>query len=111
MSSLSAWSLTHTVTYWPVQSRHEWDGEMSYGPPVSAPCDYKAQTRVTTDSRGTEAVSQMTIYTEANIPVDAMCVPRADVSASPPNDAQRVLSVLRYADTFDGVADDFEVLT
>lgn len=111
MSSLSAWSLTHTVTWWPAQYRSEWDGAIVYGMPASAPCDYKSQTRTATDSRGSEVVSQMTIYTEAAIPVDAMCVLRLDASATPPSDSQRVLSVLRYADTFDGLADDFEVLT
>jgi len=111
MSSLSTWSLTHTVTWWPVQSRSEWDGAIGYGAPVSAPCDYKSQTRTATDSRGSEVVSQMTIYTEAAIHEGAMCVLRMDASATPPDDAQRVLSVLRYADTFEGLADDFEVLT
>ena len=111
MSSLSAWSLTHTATYWPILSRNEWDGVAAYGWPVSVPCDYKADTRTAMDARGNEFVSKLTIYTEADIPIGSRVVLRVDVSATPPSDADEVRAVVRYADTFEGLADDFEVLT
>ena len=111
MSSLSAWSLTHTVTWWPILSRDDWDGSAGYGAPVSVPCDYKADMRTAMAARGNEFVSKLTIYTEANIPVGSRVVLRADVSASPPSDADEVRAVVRYADTFEMLADDFEVLT
>jgi hypothetical protein len=57
MSSQSAWSLTHTVTYWPITGRGEWDGLPTFGGPVSAPCDYKADTRTTMDALGGEALA------------------------------------------------------
>jgi len=111
MSSLSAWSLTHTVTYWPITGRGEWDGLPTFGGPVSVPCDYKADTRTPMDAMGNEFVSRLTIYTEADIPIGSRVVLRDDALPSPPDDAQEVRAVVRYADTFEGLADDFEVLT
>ena len=111
MSSLSAWSLTHTATYWPIASRHDWDGSAVYGPPIVVPCDYKMDTRTAMDSRGNEFVLRMTVYTESDIPIGSRVVLREEATPYPTDDAQEVRAVVRYADVFDGIADDFEVLT
>lgn len=111
MSSLSTWSLTHTATYWPITGRGEWDGLPTFGGPVSVSCDYKAETRTAMDALGNEFVSRMTIYTEQDIPIGSRVVLREEALPSPPNDAQEIRAVVRYADTFEGLADDFEVLT
>lgn len=63
------------------------------------------------DALGNEFLSRMTIYTETDIPIGSRVVLREEALPSPTVDAQEVRAVVRYADTFDGIVDDFEVLT
>ncbi len=113
MSASAAWSLTHKATFWSLLGRDDWSAAPSYGPPVVFDCDYSAESVRMTDAKGVEFTTRQIIYTERAdikqgdrvlIGESAAPVPEADV-------AFEVRSVLRYADTFDQVSDDFKVCT
>lgn len=111
MSAASAWSYTSKATHWAVVSRDEWSGAYVYASPVVFDCDYIGGSKQMMDSTGVQFVSSMRLFTERGSinPGDMVIIGQS--SASDPVDAgaARVRSVARYADTFDGLADDFEV--
>ena len=82
-----------------------------FGAPVVFACDYKAEALRMTDSRGQEFTTQQVIYTErASIkPGDRVLIGESTVASPLTAGALEVRSVTRYADTFDGVADDYMV--
>jgi hypothetical protein len=114
MSAAAAWSYTATATLWPWLGRDDWTGAQAFGPPVTISCDYSAKAERRTDDRGVEFVTRQVIFTEhAGIKQqDRILI--GDYSGQPDPlaaGALEVRAVQRYADTFDRLADDFEVLT
>lgn len=114
MSAASAWSHTSTATHWPRTGVDDWSRQGTYGAPVQFACDYVAEGRKAVDDRGEEFVTRLVLYTERQgiqrgdfVAVGAHTALRpADVAG-----AEEVRAVKRYADTFDGRAEDIEVLT
>jgi len=114
MSASAAWSYTSTATLWPWLGRNDRSGVEVFGPPVTFACDYAAKAERRTDGRGVEFVTRQMIYTErADIKQqDRVLIGDHAGQADPvAAGALEVRGVQRYADTFDGLADDFEVST
>jgi hypothetical protein len=111
MSDLSSWSYTSKATHWPLSGRDDLTGAVVYGAPVVFDCDYKAEALRMTDSRGQEFTTRQVIYTErAVIKAGDRVLIGSSWEVNPLNaGALEVRSVTRYADTFDGVADDYMV--
>ena len=113
MSAAAAWSYTATATLWVLLGRDDWTGAVTYGPPQAVLCDYSAKAERRTDPAGVEVTTRLIIYTERP---DIKRGDRILIGSSALLDplaagAPEVRSVQRYADTFDRVADDFEVAT
>jgi hypothetical protein len=113
MSAAAAWSYTATATLWVLLGRDDWTGAVTYGAPQAVLCDYSAKAERRTDSTGVEFTTRQIIYTER---ADIKRGDRILIGTSTALDplvagAPEVRSVHRYADTFDRVADDFEVAT
>ena len=112
MSSLASWSYTAKATHWPLIGVDDWSRVATFGPPSVFDCDYKAEAKRMTDSKGVEFTSSQVIYTErASIkPGDRVLIGEhaGDPIAA---GAWEVRAVKRDADTFNRVADDFQVAT
>lgn len=113
MSAAASWSYTSTATHWPQSGRDDWTGARTWGAPVVFACDYSAESVRMTDVKGVEFTTRQIIHTErASIQQGDMVLIGASTNASPiAAGAFEVRAVTRYADTFDGLADDFKVVT
>jgi len=113
MSAAAVWSYTATATLWALQSRGDWNGALTFAAPVTFLCDYKADAKTRTDARGREYTSRLSIYTErAGIKQgDRVLIGRVTTADPIAAGALEVRKVLRQADVFDRLADDFEVAT
>lgn len=113
MSSAARWSYNATATLWPLLSSDGWSGGAQYGAPVAIACDYASKSMTRRDARGREIVVSQVIYTER---ADIKQGDRVLIGTSAETDpgaagAREVLDVARNADTFDRLADDWEILT
>ena len=114
MSAAASWSYTSTATLWPLLGKSDWGGKEAFGPPITFACDYSAKAERRTDARGVEFVTRQLLYTErAGIKQgDRVMIGDHSAQLDPlAAGALEVRAVQRYADTFDGVADDWEVST
>jgi hypothetical protein len=113
MSAAAAWSYTGTATLWVLLGRDDWTGAVTYGAPQAVACSYGAKAERRTDSLGVEFTTRQIIYTErADIKRGDRIVIGTSVSLDPvAAGAAEVRSVTRTEDTFDRVADDYEVAT
>ncbi len=112
MSSLARWSLTSKATHWPVLSVDGWSRLPVYGSPVVFACDYMAQAKRVTDSKGVEFTSSQVIYCERTQIKPGDMVAIGEHSGTPAGaQAWLVKAVKVYADTFECVAEDVEVIT
>lgn len=113
MSSAARWSYTAAATFWPLLSRDDWAGDVSFGAPVSMLCDYSSESKRMADAKGVEFTTRQLIYTER---ADIKQGDRILIGTSAATDpiaagAWEVRNVLRNADTFERRADDYEVAT
>lgn len=112
MSAASAWSLTSKATHWPLTGRDDWSGAKTYGAPVVFSCDYSAESVRMTDAKGVEFTSRQIIHTErASIRQGDMVLIGEHTGTPAAAGAFEVRAVTRFADTFDGLADDWKVAT
>ena len=113
MSESANWSCTATATLWPWLGRDDWSGVETFGPPEPVDCDYSAKAERRTDALGTEFVTRQVIYTErADIKRQDRILIGEHAGLDPiAAGGLEVRAVQRHADTFNRVADDFEVLT
>lgn len=112
MSVASAWSMTSKATHWPLIGADDWTGAKTYGAPVVFACDYSAESVRMTDSKGVEFTSRQIIHTERAGIVQGDMVLIGEHAGDPLTaGAHEVRAVTRFADTFDGLADDFKVAT
>jgi hypothetical protein len=113
MSSLARWSFTSTATHWPLTGRDAWSGVATFGAPVTFLCDYKAESKQVTDSKGVEFTSSQVIYTEHSgiKPGDRVLIGNHAGFGAVDAGAWEVRAIKRYADTFEGMTEDLEVVT
>jgi len=113
MSAASAWSLTATATLWPLLGRDDRTGALTFGLPVSFPCDYSAKADRITNSRGVEFVTRQVVYTEfADAKEGDRLLIGESIDADPvAAGAFEVRAIARYGDTFNREADDFTIYT
>lgn len=113
MSAAASWSYTATATLWPRLGVDDWSGAVTYGAPQAVACDYSAKAERRTDALGVEFTTRQIIYTErADIKRGDRIVIGTSASLDPiAAGAAEVRAITRNADTFDRLADDFEVFT
>lgn len=113
MSAAANWSYTASATLWPWLGRDDWTGQETFGPPVVIACDYAAESKIRTDDLGREFTSRQVIYTErADVKMGDRVLIGEHANPSPiVAGAWEVRAVKRSADTFDRIADDYELVT
>ena len=109
MSRAAAWSYTQTATIWPA-ARDQWASSSSYGAPVQIKCDCKLENLTRGTQPGDEIKRKATFYTEYK---DAK---KGDLIAigsheNPPDSAREILDIIINPDTFEGISDDYELVT
>lgn len=114
MSSVANWSYTATATIWrKLEGKDEYGDPLGYSEPEQILCDYEGGLSKRIGSLGSEIVVKNTIWTEFAL-ADAgdYILIGASVEADPViAGADEIRQVIRYADTFERLADDFAIIT
>ncbi|MDM2816958.1 hypothetical protein [Citrobacter sp. Cpo102] len=114
MSSVANWSYTATATIWRKQEGNDEYGDpLGYAEPEQILCDYEGGLSKKLASLGAEIVVKNTVWTEFAL-ADAGDYLLIGVSTEPDPivaGADEVCQVIRYADTFERLADDYAILT
>jgi hypothetical protein len=116
LSSVASWSYTAKATIWRKQN----GGTDEYGDPINgyaAPevimCDYEGGLSKRIGSLGAEIVVKNTVWTEFALAAagDYLLIGSSNEADPVVAGADEVRQVIRYADTFERMADDFAILT
>lgn len=113
MSSAANWSYTATATIWRNLGNDEYGDSLGFSPPELILCDYEGGLSKRIGSLGAEIVVKNTIWTEyAQAAAGDYLLIGQSTDPDPVNaSADEVRQVIRYADTFERIADDFAILT
>ncbi|EMC4371946.1 hypothetical protein VEL98_003831 [Cronobacter sakazakii] len=114
MSSVANWSYTATATIW-----RKLDGQDDYGDPLgyAAPeqilCDYEGGLSKKLASLGAEIVVKNTVWTDFALADAGDYILIGESTEADPilAGADEVQQVIRYADTFERLTDDYAILT
>lgn len=114
MSSVANWSYTATATIWRrLEGQDELGDPLGYAEPEQILCDYEGGLSKRIGSLGSEIVVKNTIWTEFAL-ADAgdYILIGASVETDPViAGADEIRQVIRYADTFERLEDDFAIIT
>lgn len=119
MSAAANWSYTAKATHWASLGRDDWTGLPAFAEPVVFDCDYKAEAVRSADaggsspSTGVELALRQVIYTELSTVKqgDYVLIGESSIANPIAAGAAEVRTVVRDADTFDRLADDFRIMT
>ena len=119
MSAAANFSYTARATHWAALGRDDWTGQVTYAPPVGFDCDYKSEAVRAADAGGTspetgvELALRQVIYTEYSVVKQGDFVLIGESTEPSPlvAKAAEVRTVVRDADTFDRLTDDYRLLT
>lgn len=119
MSAAASWSYTAKATHWASLGRDDWTGLPTFSAPVVFDCDYKAEAVRSADAGGTspstgvELALRQVIYTEYSVVKQGDYVLIGESALLEPfaAGAAEVRTVVRDADTFDRLTDDYRILT
>ncbi|MGY5368304.1 hypothetical protein ACXGQP_13250 [Enterobacter oligotrophicus] len=114
MSSIASWSYTATATIWrKLEGNDEYGDPLGYEEPEQIMVDYEGGLSKRIGSLGAEIVVKNTVWTEFAL-ADAGDYLLIGASTEPDPvvaGADEVRQVIRYADTFERLADDYAILT
>jgi len=112
MSSLAAWSYTAPCTIWKNLGVSD-AGDRTYGAPLVIMADYQGGLSKLLGSIGAQVVVKNTIWTEYALAEagDYNLIGASDNPGPLEVGADEVMQSIRYADTFERVADDYVILT
>lgn len=114
MSSVANWSYTATATIWrKLEGNDEIGDPLGYSAPESILCDYEGGLSKRISSLGAEIVVKNTIWTEFALASagDYLLIGVSTETDPVMAGADEVRQVIRYADTFERLADDYAILT
>lgn len=120
MSSAANWSYTAKATIWRNLGKDEYGDPLGYSAPEILLCDYQGglSAKITNASAslgnlGIERVVKNTVWTEyANATAgDYLLIGESSAADPIAAGADEIQQVIRYADTFERVADDFAIIT
>ncbi|MGG5840184.1 hypothetical protein [Huaxiibacter chinensis] len=114
MSSVANWSYTATATIWrKLEGNDEYGDPLGYAEPEQILCDYIAGLSAKIGSLGKEVVVKNTFFTEYALANegDYIFIGESDEVDPIVAGADEVRQVIRYADTFERLADDYAILT
>lgn len=114
MSSVANWSYTATATIWrKLAGNDEYGDPLGYAEPEQILCDYEGGLSKKLASLGAEIVVKNTVWTEFALATsgDYLLIGASTEADPVVAGADEVRQVIRYADTFERVADDYAILT
>lgn len=113
MSAVANWSYTAAATFWKTLGFSESGDNLGYSEPVAILCDYEGGLSKRIGSLGAEIVVKNTIWTEFTGAAAGDYILIGTSSDPDPINAgaDEVRQVIRYADTFERIADDYAVIT
>lgn len=114
MSSVANWSYTATATIWrKLSGNNEYGDPMGYAAPEQILCDYESGLSKKLASLGAEIVVKNTVWTEFSLAGagDYLLIGTSTESDPIVAGADEVRQVIRYADTFERLADDYAIIT
>ena len=114
MSSVANWSYTATATIWrKLEGNDEYGDPLGYAPPEEILCDYEGGLSKRIGNRGAEIVVKNTVWTEFALAEagDYLLIGLSTESDPVVAGADEVRQVIRYADTFERMTDDYAILT
>jgi len=113
MSAAANWSYTSIATYWKRLGLAENGDDLGFAEPVQIMCDYGGDATAKIGDIGVEINVKNTFWTEFPdakkgdyILIGPSSTPRPTYAG-----ADEVMHVIRYADTFDRIADDYAIIT
>ncbi|HCT3244650.1 TPA: hypothetical protein OTS68_001043 [Enterobacter hormaechei] len=113
MSSVANWSYTATATIWRSLGKDEAGDPLGYSAPEQILCDYEGGLSKKLASLGAEIVVKNTVWTEFALADagDYLLIGISTEADPVVAGADEVRQVIRYADTFERLADDYAILT
>lgn len=113
MSSVANWSYTAKATIWRRLGKNELGDPLGYAVPESVLCDYEGGLSKRIGSLGSEIVVKNTVWTEYALAAagDYLLIGESTETDPVAAGADEVRQVIRYADTFERLADDFAIIT
>lgn len=114
MSATASWSYTATATIWrKLEGTDEYGDPLGYAPPEQILCDYEGGLSKRIGNLGAEIVVKNTVWTEFALAEagDYLLIGLSTESDPVVAGADEVRQVIRYADTFERLADDWALLT
>lgn len=120
MSELARWSYTAKATIWRSLGKSESGDPLGYTAPVAIDCDYQgglskkiAGVSASLGNLGMEVVVKNTFWTEyaAAEAGDFIFIGESTEADPLIAGADQILQVIRYADTFERIADDYALIT
>lgn len=113
MSSLANWSYTAQATIWKRSGATNDYGDPLFDAPVVIACDYGGDATARLGDIGVEINIKNTFWSEyASAEKGDYILLGESVVANPVEaGADEIMHVIRYADTFERIADDFAIIT
>lgn len=114
MSATANWSYTATATIWrKLEGNDEYGDPMGYAVPEQIMVDYEGGLSKRIGSLGAEIVVKNTVWTEFALATagDYLLIGVSTEADPVVAGADEVRQVIRYADTFERLADDYAILT
>lgn len=114
MSAAARWAYTSKATLWPRAAQGDgWGAGTTWARPVVIDCDYSSEAKTMRDAKGDEFMVALQVFTEhaGTKQGDMLAIGDHGSSAAPVADAREVRAIERHADTFDGQADDYTLIT
>lgn len=114
MSAAANWSYTAVATVWRKDGPPDEYGKQRFLPPIAIMCDYGGDATARLGDIGLEFVVKNTHWTEY---ADAergdyiLIGESADLDPTKVEGADEVRHIIRDADTFDRIADDYAIIT
>lgn len=113
MSALANWAYTATATLWAAGDFDDYTGVQTFAAPVTIACDYGSEFKRMNTANGEEFTSKQTIDTEYATakPGDYVLIGESTEADPVTAGADKIMLVVRYADTFERKADDYRLVT
>lgn len=113
MSSVANWSYTAAATIWRILGTDEYGDPLGWSTPEVIMCDYEGGLSKRIGSLGSEIVVKNTIWTEYSSATagDYLLIGESAELDPVAAGADEIRQVIRYADTFERLADDYALIT
>ncbi|MBD2806358.1 hypothetical protein ID855_16975 [Xenorhabdus sp. ZM] len=113
MSSLSNWSFTAPCTFWKRLGNDEYGKHLGYAEPQIILCDYQGGLSSKITGVGVELVAKNTFWTEFSTASvgDYLLIGESSNPDPIAAEADEIKHIVRYADTFERLADDYALVT